>query len=71
MANTPPPKFKLSYRHQPSYLALSMASVLCTLLSWPRQKRSPPEGSTYPSTVTMGQVEGTLNVSPTCTSISK
>lgn len=53
------------------YLALSIASVLCTLESWPRQKRSPPEGSTYPSTVTIGQLEGTLNVSPTCTSISK
>lgn len=29
-----------------SYLALSIASVRWTLLSWPRQKRSPPEGST-------------------------
>lgn len=28
------------------YLALSMFSVLCTLLSCPRQKRSPPDGST-------------------------
>lgn len=48
-----------------------MFSVLCTLLSWPRQKRSPPDGSTYPSTVTMGHVDWTLNVSPTWTSISK
>lgn len=54
-----------------THLALSIASVRCTLLSWPKQNRSPPEGSTYPSTVTMGQVEGTLNVSPTWTSISK
>lgn len=54
-----------------TYLALSMASVRCTLLSWPKQNLSPPEGSTYPSTVTMGQEEGTLNVSPTWTSISK
>lgn len=54
-----------------AYLALSMASVRCTLLSWPKQNLSPPEGSTYPSTVTMGQEEGTLNVSPTWTSISK
>ena len=48
-----------------TYLALSIASVRCTLLSWPKQNRSPPEGSTYPSTVTIGQEEGTLNVSPT------
>lgn len=27
-------------------LALSIASVRCTLLSWPKQNRSPPEGST-------------------------
>lgn len=54
-----------------THLALSIASVRCTLLSWPKQNLSPPEGSTYPSTVTMGQVEGTLNVSPTWTSISK
>lgn len=54
-----------------THRALSMASVRCTLLSWPRQKRSPPDGSTYPSTVTMGQEDGTLNVSPTWTSISK
>lgn len=54
-----------------TYRALSIASVRCTLLSWPKQKRSPPEGSTYPSTVTTGQEDGTLNVSPTWTSISK
>lgn len=29
-----------------TYLALSIASVRCTLLSWPKQNLSPPEGST-------------------------
>ena len=47
------------------YRALSLWSVRCTLLRAPKQKRSPPDGSTYPSTVTVGQDDGTLNVSPT------
>jgi len=54
-----------------AYLAFSLCSVRCTLLSAPRQNRLPPEGSTYPSTVTLGQEDGTLNVSPTCVSNSK
>ena len=46
-------------------LALSLASVRWTLDNLPRQNRSPPDGSTYPSTVTDGRLEGTLNISPT------
>ena len=47
------------------HLARWLAAVRWTLLSCPRQKRSPPEGSTYPSTVTKGQLDWTLNISPT------
>ena len=46
--------------------AFSLASTLWTLLSAPRQNLFPPEGSTYPSTITEGQPLGTLNISPTC-----
>ena len=46
-------------------LARSLASVRWTLDSRPRQNLSPPDGSTYPSTVTDGRLEGTLKISPT------
>lgn len=53
------------------YRAFSLASVRWTLESCPKQNRSMLEGFVYPSTVTLEQLYGTLNVSPTCWSSSK